>query len=131
MFDLGGGTNDIGINGDSAATVASSLSTWLDTIWALKEKYWCQIVVCSVLKRLDGNDSTVQAYNALIPGVIASKSYKANIWFVDMYNAVTRQVVGQGYNDVVHPNDEGYGNMATVKWANPNYQAALAAARPF
>lgn len=114
---LAGGTNDIALNGDSAATVATSISSWLDAAWAIRTAADQKLVLCTILKRLDGNDSTVQAANALLPAVVSGKSYAANITLIDMYAAIRRPVVGQGYNDAVHPNDEGYTDMATAMWA--------------
>lgn len=127
---LAGGTNDIASNvlNDSAAATASSISTWLDAVWANRTTPRFQIVLFAVLKRLDADDTKVQQLNALMPDVAASKSYWQNIIFCSgMYSAIVRPVVGQGYNDVVHPNDEGYDDMARAGW--PCVQRAIAAGK--
>jgi hypothetical protein len=118
------------VNNDSAATLATSLGTELDTIAAKFSKSWQQIIVWSLIKRLDATDTKVQAYNALIDGVIATKTYKARVWHgTGSYDAVRRQVIGQGYNDAVHLLDEGYTDEANAMFADPAWKSALAAAQ--
>lgn len=115
-----GGTNDIAVLGDSASTVAASWSTWLDDVWNARPHNHFQIVVGTIMKRLDSYDTVVQATNALLPAIVAGKSYVANITLVPIYNCIVNQTIGGagGYYDVVHPSDVGNQNMATAWWAS-------------
>lgn len=127
---IAAGTNDLAsdVLNDTPAGAITSMSILLDQVWAARQFEWgLQIVVCQVLKRLDSDDTKVQAFNALLPALIAGKSYASSITLSLMYDAITRAVVGQGYNDVVHPSDEGYGDMATRMWVA--LQVALAQCR--
>ncbi len=112
------GTNDIASNvlNDTAANTITSISTWMDAAWSYRTTPRFQIVLCELLRRLDADNTKVIEVNAGLPAVIASKAYASNVTLIAMYDAITRAVVGQGYNDVVHPNDEGYGDMAARLW---------------
>ena len=127
---LAGGTNDIAtalLNATAAAT-AAKISEWLDAVWALRTYPRFQIVLCTVLKRLDADDAKVVALNALLPGIVAGKAYAASVTLATMYDAIQDPTIGTGgYNDAVHPNDEGFTDMATHLW--PYLQTAIVAAR--
>ncbi len=118
------GTNDIN-QGDVTATVLASMSTFLDLIWSFRSGPKFQILLCQILKRLDGFDAEVQSVNAGIPSLVSGKSYTGNVIQVPMYAAVQRPVIGQGYHDAVHPDNEGYTDMANLLW--PYVQQAIAA----
>ena len=128
---INGGVNDLdpGVNNDTAANLLTYWSSLLDAVNAKLSRSWQQIVALNLLKRLDGTDSKHVTFNAGIGAVISGKSYAPRVTLVDIYNCVTRQVVGQGYGDAIHPNDEGCGNIATTVWANTSFRAALVAAR--
>lgn len=128
---LAGGTNDIDptVNDDDPATLAASLSTELDAVFGMFTRENQQIIVFSLLKRLDVTDTKVQAYNALVPGIIAGKAYASRVWFVNIYDCVERQVVGEGYSDFVHLKNEGYNNLASVAYADSHFQSAITAAK--
>lgn len=130
MLILAAGTNDIGLLSDSGATVAASLSSWLDVCWNARVKGHMQIAVCTILKRLDASDAQVQAANALFAGVLAGKSYSSHLHLVDMYASITNPSVGVNMHDAIHPNDAGYTLMGSAMWADSGFQAALLAARP-
>lgn len=110
---LAGGTNDLASNlmNDTPAGTAASISNWLDVVWGYRSSPKFQIVLCAVLRRLDADDSKVQALNALLPGVIAGKSYAANIIYADAIYGCTD---ADGMNDAVHPNDLGHQRYAAA-----------------
>jgi hypothetical protein len=113
-----GGTNDLAANvlNDTTANAIQSISDWWDLIWAQRNRANLQIVVCTILKRLDGDDSKVQTVNAAIRTMATTKPYAANIVLCDWYNCIQDQRVGFGYHDVVHPADPGYSDMANFAW---------------
>jgi len=115
---IAAGTNDMASNvlNFDASQALASMSALLDQVWAERQWSWMQIVVCQVLKRLDADDSKVQAFNAGLPALIASKSYADHITLSLMYDAIQRPVIGQGMTDDVHPANEGYADMATRMW---------------
>ena len=112
------GTNslDPAVGNKTPAQVAATLSTTLDAIWAFAWKPTFQIIVYQVFPRLDAVDTAVQAYNALIPSVVAAKSYSANITVGNNYGAVAKDPSNyESSPDVslVHFNDAGYNAMGT------------------
>lgn len=122
---LEGGTNDIALGGDSAATVLANFSTYIDRAYAYRTKSWMRIVVLNIFKRLDAFDATVQTVNAGLAAVVAGKSFASVITLIDVYDAAG---VG-GMADDVHYNDVGATNIANAIWAG-GFQTALTAARP-
>jgi lysophospholipase L1-like esterase len=69
----------------------------------------------------------VQAANALLPAVVAGKSYSSHITLLDMYDAITDPTIGGGYDDAVHPSSSGYVDMAGRLWTG--LETALAECR--
>jgi len=112
------GTNDLASNvgNQSPEVVAQRISDGLDIAWGYRINDDLEIVLCTVLKRLDDDDTKVVALNAMLAAKVASKSFAAHVTLIDMYKAVQRPVVGQGMFDKVHPNDEGYTDMANTMW---------------
>jgi len=105
-----GGTNDIG-GGDNAATVAASISAMLDRLWAVRATPWMQIGVCEILQRQDAFDSIVQAVNAMLPGIIAGKSYADHLGLIPAYASAGG---AGGMFDAVHPNTPGHIGVGTA-----------------
>ncbi len=120
------GINDV-IAGDPAATIAGHISTGLDTArgYIIWQNY--RIIVTALMKTLDPtNDAVVQATNALLPAVCASKP---NCVFVPQwYNAIPGPTVGVNMHDNVHPNDVGVPYLASALWNN-GLQAAVQVCR--
>lgn len=109
------GINDI-IDGQSAATVASRISTGLDTINGFRRYYNFRIVLTSILKTLNAaNDVVVQATNALLPGVVSGKSYSSRIVYVPQIYA---SVSAANMSDDVHPDDTGANQYGQALWDN-------------
>lgn len=131
---LAAGTNDLAavLGNQTAAAALASMSTWLDSVWAVRTTPRYQIVLFAILKRLDADNPKVIEFNAGLSDLVASKSYWQNITLCSgMYDAITRPAVGTGvggYADVVHPNNEGYRDMATTAW--PCLRTAIGKQRP-
>lgn len=120
-----GGTNDIGTLGDPAATVLASMETQLDYTWATRSYAHLQIIQLSLLKRYDGFDTVVQTVNAGLQAMIATKSYRANVTYCDVFSSITSGAAGYA-GGTLHPNDTGYGEMAPVIWSAVSSVWALA-----
>lgn len=111
MIELG--TNDIGLDGASAATTVSRLSTCLDNAYSVRWGPRGRIFLINILRRLDGFNPTVQAANALLPAMIAGKAYASYVTLVDQYGAL----LDGDYSDTVHPAASGYGKLAVLYYA--------------
>lgn len=107
------GTNDIGLDGASAATTVSRLSTCLDNAYGARWNPRGRIFVMNILRRLDGFNPTVQAANALLPAMIAGKAFASYVTLIDQYNAL----LDGDYADAVHPAAAGYAKLAAVYWS--------------
>ncbi len=123
---LQGGTNDVGEAFRDATTVLGTLSTQLDTTWALgKGNQRFQIIQLTLLQRTDdaGYNATIQTINAGLPAVVAGKSYASHVTLIDIYNTCPYPAF-HTTNDKVHPNDAGYTSIAATMWSN-GFQTAL------
>lgn len=120
------GINDV-IAGASAATIAGRISTGLDSIWTLRTYGSTRIILTSLLKTLDANnDVVVQAANALLPGIVAGKSFASAITYLpQIYACIPSPTIGLNMNDAVHPNDTGDAYYAAALWANGLQTAVL------
>ena len=106
------GTNDISQN-DDLPNAPGRLSTLIDHITATDptaEVFVAQIIPLGS----PGLEANVQAFNAAIPGIVASKvAAGKHVHLVDMHSALTAADLADG----VHPNAAGYDKMAAV-WFN-------------
>ena len=107
------GTNDR-TQGENVPTMYSKLVTLLNDLKAALPN--AKVFVASLIPRTDNGtyEADQQAYNALIPGLVASLG--ANFHFVDMHSVVTPAQVAAG-NSGVHPNQAGYDAMGDA-WFN-------------
>jgi lysophospholipase L1-like esterase len=107
------GTNDR-TQGETLQTMYNKLVTLLTDLKADLPN--AKIFVASLIPRTDdpSAEATQQAYNALIPGLVASMG--ANFHFVDMHSVVTPAEVADG-NSGLHPDQAGYDAMGDA-WFN-------------
>jgi hypothetical protein len=128
------GINDIGIEGTDAATTVARMSTELDQMFRASTKPWFRVICLSLLKCITGSASlepTVLAANALIPAMIAGKSYASRVTFIGeaYHGALNNSDTGAGadyQSGGLHPSDAGDNKLAAVIWAN-GLSAAVAA----
>jgi lysophospholipase L1-like esterase len=100
---LHAGTNNITV-GDSPATTATKLQSLIAQIRSHNAD--TKIFVAKIIRSRDpGRRPNTNAYEALIPGVVASAG--ANVYLVDQTS-----VGGTDIYDWTHPNDFGYSKMA-------------------
>jgi lysophospholipase L1-like esterase len=118
------GTNDLdaGAGGKTPAQTAALMSTQLDLMWQRRTREDFQIIVLGLLLRYDGQDALVTAYNALLPGVIAAKSYADHVTLIQQVDA--NLIFPTDYALTVHPN-----NVGATKLANFLTPLILAVAR--
>ena len=103
------GTNDI--NRGYAASAPENLSALLDDI--LLRLPEARIIVAQIIPYSSGPLEEHTAYNAAIPGIIASKGPRVSV--VDMQNILSQD----DFADTYHPNAGGYDKMARA------WQAAI------
>ncbi len=96
------GTNDI--NRGYAASAPENLSALLDDI--LLRLPEARIIVAQIIPYSSGPLEEHTAYNAAIPGIIASKGPRVSV--VDMQNILSQD----DFADTYHPNAGGYDKMA-------------------
>ncbi len=103
------GTNDVNQNFD-LANAPARLSALLDRI--LANAPGVELFVAQITPESNATqEARVQAYNATLPGIVASKGSRVHL--VDMHSALTTADLADG----VHPNANGYNKMANV-WFN-------------
>jgi hypothetical protein len=98
------GTNDLRPRIGGAAAAPDNLSTLLDDILARLPQ--ARVIVAEIIPFAPGPDQDHQAYNASIPGIVASKGPRVSI--VDMQNVLHPS----DYADRFHPKAGGYDKMA-------------------
>jgi lysophospholipase L1-like esterase len=96
------GTNDV--HRGNAASAPGNLSALLDDILARLPQ--ARIIVAQIIAFRWSPDQSHQSYNAVIPGIVASKGPRVSM--VDMRNILSRS----DYADDLHPNAGGYDKMA-------------------
>ena len=107
------GTNDIGQN-DDLPNAPNRLSALIDHITATVPT--AEVFVAQIIP-LSFDTAQVNAFNAAIPGIVASKvAAGKHVHLVDMFHALTTADLVDG----IHPTAAGYDKMAAV-W----YQALL------
>jgi lysophospholipase L1-like esterase len=100
------GTNDM--YGSDPGGAPSRLATLVDRITT--ESPDTELFVATIIP-ISFADSTVQAFNAEIPGIVQSAvDAGKRVHLVEMYSALTAADLADG----VHPNAGGYSKMATV-----------------
>lgn len=101
------GTNDLdaGAGNKTPAQLAVLYSSLLDYMWARRTRGAFRIVCLTLLLRYDGQDARVIAFNALLPGILASKSYSAHLTLVNVNGA--NLIYPTDFTDPVHPNVSG------------------------
>jgi lysophospholipase L1-like esterase len=100
------GTNDIN-QGYQVSTMPNRLAQLIDHILAYKPDV--QLFVAQITPLATGGDHLVQAYNAAIPGILATRGPRVHL--VDMYHAIDPAT---DLLDGVHPNASGNDKMADV-----------------
>jgi lysophospholipase L1-like esterase len=100
------GTNDVS-SGIAPRGVASRLDFLLSQITTFQPN--AELIVASIVPRLDALEATSQAYNERIPALVTKYQLQGkHVTFLDMHSALTTADLG----DVVHPNASGYEKMA-------------------
>ena len=103
------GTNDVNQNYD-VANAPARLSALIDKIRATAPDV--ELFVAQITPETDPTrEQRVQAYNATIPGIVASKGPRTHL--VDMHSAITTADLADG----VHPNQAGYDKMGATWFA--------------
>ena len=103
------GTNDM-YHDYQRATAPDRLTALIDQIYYYQPSV--SLFVASIAPLKDAaKDAYAQTYNAAIPGIVSDQRafYGRNVWFVDMYGALT---TGNLYGDGVHLADSGDEKMA-------------------
>lgn len=113
IFIADAGVNDMAAG---AATVASRASTWLDQIWAAASNGCMRILLFNVLPvTFDMTiNATITAYNALLPAIVAGKSFASRVTLFDQASLINPNT---DLTDGLHPNPTGYGKLATGIWS--------------
>ena len=103
------GTNDI-LQNDDVANAPNRLSALIDHITATAPT--AEVFVATIIPiGLSGFEPNVDAFNAAIPGIVASKvSAGKHVHLVAMHSALTTADLQDG----IHPNAGGYDKMAAV-----------------
>jgi lysophospholipase L1-like esterase len=97
------GTNDMYRN-YQVATAPNRLSALIDQILAARPT--AHVLVAKLVPAADATvQARIDAYNAAIPGIVASKGPQVHL--VDMAGVTTADL-----DDVLHPNDTGYAKMS-------------------
>ena len=100
------GSNDIGIGYDMP-TAPTRLSTLITHIYDYRPNV--KLYVASIIP-MTGHEADVQAFNATIPGIVAShQALGQNVVYVPMYEAMN---INTDLADGLHPNALGYQHMA-------------------
>jgi lysophospholipase L1-like esterase len=111
------GTNDLRPLVGGAAAAPDNLSALLDDI--LRRLPRAYVIVAQIIPFRPGPDPGHQAYNAAIPGIVASKGARVSV--VDMQSILSPS----DYADGLHPKAVGYDKMARA-W-EPAIRAAASA----
>jgi len=102
------GTNDL-LQGNSAAAMTQSLTKLVGDIYSGKPDTY--IVLASLIPTSQGDQGAWSAYNASIPGVVASyQGQGRKIMYVDMSGSLTQNDLVDG----IHPNSIGNSKMVGV-----------------
>jgi len=103
------GTNDM-IQGIDLANAPTRLGGLIDKITATRPD--ARVLVASIVPlAAAGQEASVRAYNAAIPGVVQARaSAGKHVSFVDMHAALTTADLADG----IHPTAAGYAKMAAV-----------------
>ena len=118
------GSNDINLGYDMPNAPAR-LSTLITHIYGYRPKV--KLFVASIIP-MTGHEPDVQAFNATIPGIVAShQALGRNVVYVPMYEAMN---INTDLADGLHPNALGYQHMAQAweRALHPNF-ATWASAR--
>ena len=108
LLDIG--TNDI-FETQDAILLRNRLDDLLSTIYSYRPDV--AVLVANMVPRI-GYESASQAYNALIPDLVAGyDSQGLQCYFVDMHSALTTADL----SDIVHPSTAGYQKMANTWFA--------------
>jgi lysophospholipase L1-like esterase len=111
------GSNDINIGYDMP-NAPTRLSTLITHIYGYRPNV--KLFVASIIPMV-GHEPDVQAFNATIPGIVAShQALGRNVVYVPMYDAMN---INTDLADGLHPNALGYQHMAQA-WdteLHPNY----------
>lgn len=101
------GTND---TPDGSATMATRYLTWLNQVLAANTNPALQILAFQILRRTDVPADNVEgvAFNALLPGIVASTTSPNRITIVPQANVVPDIHLIGG----LHPDDVGYALLA-------------------
>jgi len=102
------GTNDL-LQGNSAGAMTQSLTKLVGDIYSGKPDTY--IVLSSLIPTSQGDQGAWSAYNASIPGVVASyQGQGRKIMYVDMSQSMTQADLVDG----IHPNTIGNSKMVSV-----------------
>jgi lysophospholipase L1-like esterase len=103
------GTNDI-IQNHDVANAPARLSALIDHITASVPS--AEVFVATLIPLANsGQESSVRAFNATVPGIVQSKAAAGrHVHLVDMHAALTTADLADG----VHPNAAGYDKMAAT-----------------
>ncbi len=118
------GSNDINL-GYNMPNAPARLSDLIAHIYGYRPSV--KLYVASIIPMV-GHDTDVQAFNATIPGIVAShQALGRNAVYVPMYEALN---ISTDLSDGLHPNALGYQHMAqawdTALHASPNLTVAVA-----
>jgi lysophospholipase L1-like esterase len=111
------GTNDMAIPSDPS-TAPDRLGSLIDEIVAAVPD--AAVLVAQLTPAMNqSTEASIVTFNAAIPGIVATRANAKKVIIVDMSKYVTTSDLA----DDLHPNDQGYANMASA-WYDGIQQAA-------